>query len=303
MIILMNSSMRVINLLIVLSLIPLVSIAQITVEPQVISQDSEEARAEVVNPDAEAAEALLALEDAHLEFIEAQDVFYTDQTTFNKDAFDEAAIIWAEDLLQDQLSYIAMVEAYLFSVLATQAGIEAHWLSEEAAAITVQLEEVSSLTTYAEVRAVIAENVDTWEQIRAKIQQMRVYQVYSEFALGVEIARALHDQFLREQETLEQAVVNTGDDPLATWQPIFDTYAEKLFELEASIADKQGELADPRAWTTLDSEDELWIDEQDALLALQDDMEVLQTLQTEALESFVTIVDSLVVPAAQLQRE
>ena len=233
-------------------------------------------------------------------FITARDTFYDAQTSANKTVFDEAAVQWAQDLVQGQLEYVDRVEIDLYDALEHVDGIDESWLQPEREQLRSILGRLEGLQTYAPARNIIGETIAVWDDVHDQVQQVRVYTLYDRYVPVLTQARTLHEDLIEKQRDLgEQYVINPEDADWAAWQQVVDTYTSNLAKLEQIVLEQRERVETPYDWEALDDDDEVWQEEIAAFTDFLQTINSLQTLQSQSIDRYLAIENALISPANQ----
>jgi len=282
-------------LFIVLPVVPVVALAQTDLleNLQIDTAAEEGSLSEIADDPAFQADLPGLFQD----FQKVKDKFLNNQTTANKEVFDQAAVAWARQLVQSQLEFLRQKESEFSSFVQVNEKIPNDWLQEEEDGLNKILNDLEKSADYASAGFLVKESAQVWQRVDKKINQLRAFAVYNNFFNLIVTARQLHDDLEKEQRNIEDNMVSEEKSIWDEWKLVFVTYSDKLSEIDQSLTGIAGEFSKLQPWEGLSKTDRIWQGKLTQLNDLLLDLESLEVLQSRAIADYYKIVDSLVFPA------
>ena len=233
-------------------------------------------------PSEPAAESAAAITEQ--DFVAARETFLASQTTANKQAYDAAAVNWARQIVEEQLAYIDEQEQFWYEQLRDKEGVAADWLAAEREMIIGWQTDLEKVNNYAQARNVIGQTKANWQQVRQKINQLRVWRAYDNLALLVLQTKAIRAELLKVQTAFQSEQPELGPDYWQDWNLVLATYEAGIDKVDDKLQASRGSLA-----TIETSEDfitEIWPAEIIEMTEIIEELKILALLQTQAINEF-----------------
>lgn len=233
-------------------------------------------------------------------FLDARDTFFESQTTANQEIYIEQARQYALAITEAQETFIIATEKSMYDSLRIKDTVPQNWLEQEKVDIDTFRVSLDDATNYARIQAIMRDNAEYWQRVQNKIQEMRAWYAFDQYAVLLTNSRLIRDALLSAQIDVEQQLQVTGvaDVDFDSWRSVFDAYSEKLVVLEDELDQQRGVFSETD-YTTLDEEDAEWQKDLEYLRTLKVEMLALSQLQEASINQFLATVSAYVVPVTE----